>query len=116
MSDLSNANGEHKLLQLQLEVSIFQEGDHFVSFCPALNLSSYGKTIEESRLAFHEALEIYIEYALENDTLEKDLLAHGWTLRKLPIAKYEPPANPLQDVPAGLFRQRFTESVQIPVC
>lgn len=32
--------------------------------------------------AFREALEIFIEYGVENDTLEQNLLACGWKLRQ----------------------------------
>lgn len=38
-------------------VAIFKEGESFVSLCPELNVSSYGDTLSEAKLAIKEAIE-----------------------------------------------------------
>ena len=53
-----------------VSVIIEREGDWFVAFCPALEVASQGKTIEEARANLKEALELYLEHA---DPSELDL-------------------------------------------
>ncbi len=42
---------------------IWKEGRQFVSKCPELGVSSYGKTPEGARSALQEAIELYLENA-----------------------------------------------------
>ncbi|KXK54001.1 MAG: hypothetical protein UZ07_CHB004002639 [Chlorobi bacterium OLB7] len=59
-----------------------------MAVCPALDVSSYGDTMEEAKNAFEEALEIFIEETVDRGTLEKELLRMGWTLS---AKEYRPP-------------------------
>ncbi len=73
---------------LNVAVLLIKEGECIVAYCPALELSSYGKTEEEAKEYFKDALDIFIKDTVEKGTLEKNLLKFGWMLRS---TDYEPP-------------------------
>lgn len=77
-------------MQLKIEVDIFiaKDGDYFVAYCPALNLSSYGRTAQEATDSFKIDLEIFVEETGRKGTLEKYLLQNGWNLQ---LHNYTPP-------------------------
>ncbi len=80
-----------KKLHIDVPVMFFREGDHMVAYCPALELSSYGKTEEKAKKAFEQAVNIFFEETERKGTLEKVLLSLGWSLRQKPSCRYEPP-------------------------
>ena len=51
-----------------------------MSFCPSLDLSTSSDSFNGAISAFYEALQLHVEYCVENGTLIKDLLAHGWSI------------------------------------
>jgi predicted RNase H-like HicB family nuclease len=63
-----------KSITVNVEVVLFQENTAWVSYCPALELSSYGNTKAEAKKAFDEAMEIFLAETIEKKTLEKSLL------------------------------------------
>lgn len=73
---------------LNVAVLLFKEGEYIVAYCPALELSSYGKTEEEAKEYFKDALDLFIKDTFEMGTLEKNLLKFGWILKS---TEYEPP-------------------------
>lgn len=75
-------------LNYTLPVSIFKEGDSYIAYTPALDLSTMGGTFEEVRKNFQEAVEIFFEEIIEKGTLDKVLTSYGWT--KIG-SQYEPP-------------------------
>jgi len=50
-------------MNYKLAVIIEREDDWFVAFCPELDLSSQGKSVEEARNNLKEALELYLKHA-----------------------------------------------------
>jgi predicted RNase H-like HicB family nuclease len=105
---------DHDSITVNLKVVIMQEDGHFVAYCPALNLSSYGDTEAEAKEAFDEALEIFLEETNRKGTLEKLLLKLGWQLQQIPKPSYKPPTfkkSLVKSVPKSIFE----EKVQIPV-
>ncbi len=75
-------------MSYSLPVTIFREGESFVAYTPALDLSSTGKTEQEARRMFAEAVETFFEELLEMGTLESVLGDLGWTKNK---DEFEPP-------------------------
>lgn len=69
-------------------VMIGKEGDYFVAFCPAFQISSFGKTIDEAREYFTDALDVFIKDVMKKGTLERCLIDLGWSLKR---DNYEPP-------------------------
>lgn len=69
-------------IQMSLPVMVTREGEYFVAYTPALDLSSYGKTREKAQENFEEAIGIFLEEMLERGTLYQELLSLGWVIDK----------------------------------
>ncbi|HRN27095.1 MAG: hypothetical protein IT276_11795 [Ignavibacteriaceae bacterium] len=82
-------------IKLQVDVLIIKEEDYIVAYCPALELSSYGKTKSEAKAAFEVDIKIFIDETFKSGNLEKYLLKQGWTLQQIPELDYQPPHIPL---------------------
>lgn len=104
------------VIELQLNVLVFQEGDYYVAYCPSLNLSSYGDSVEDAKTGFDEVMEAYLEECKDNGSLRDDLVKNGWTFNIQNHKKAEPPAMIELNIPGGLLRQQFNESWSVPVC
>ncbi len=61
-----------------LPVTYFKEGNQFIAYAPALDLSTCGKTIEEARRRFGEASRLFFAELRRMGTLEETLLNLGW--------------------------------------
>jgi predicted RNase H-like HicB family nuclease len=83
-----------KNTRVHVPVSFYKEGDYVVAYCPALELSSYGKTEEAAKRAFGRAVSIFLEETQRKGTLERVLLSLGWSLRQKPSCRYELPLFP----------------------
>lgn len=64
-----------------LPVTIFREGDAFVAYTPALDLSSVGDSLEEAQRNFSEAAKLFVETCIEKGTLDDVLADMGWVKR-----------------------------------
>ena len=62
----------------KIPVTIFREGDSFISYSPALDLSTTALTFEETKKRFAEAVNIFFEEIEKMGTLEKVLADLGW--------------------------------------
>jgi len=113
MKNIIKVDDKNKVIVLQLSVLVFQEGKYFVAYCPSLNLSSYGNSIKDAKKAFDEAMQDYIDYCMENNSLHEDLLKNGW---KVVSDKIEPPSQVELNIPAGLLRTQFNENWRVGVC
>jgi len=105
---------EINAIRVQVEVNLKKEGDYIIANCPALSLSSFGKTEEEARAAFSEALETFMEDVLERGVLEKALLDLGWSLRKLPVPEYLPPKTETINSMLSQASRSFSQVISIP--
>jgi len=107
--------GKNSIL-VSLSVLLGKEGDYYIAYCPALDLSAYGRSEKEAKASFETSLNIFFEEAVKNGTLEKLLLRLGWTLRQAPEVKYEPPEfagkTPTINMTVG---REIIERVAIPV-
>jgi len=65
-------------LKLSLPVSFLREGDCFIAYSPALDLSTSANSFEKAKKRFVEATEIFFEELLEKGTLNEVLLELGW--------------------------------------
>ena len=68
------------VIELDVLISRDKETRLYVAYCPALELSSYAKTKEESQKAFHDVLEDFVEDTHNKGTFNEYLLKHGWKL------------------------------------
>lgn len=75
-------------LEFNLPVSVIKEDKDYIAFSPALDLSTCGKSYEEARERFLEAVNIFFEEIIKKETLESALKNLGW---KKVQAKWKPP-------------------------
>lgn len=61
-----------------LPVDILKEGDSFIAYTPALDLSTVGDTFEEAQQRFKEAVQIFFEEINEKGTVDEVLTELGW--------------------------------------
>lgn len=81
-------------IKVDVSVFLFKEDDVFHAYCPELDLVGYDYTEEGAKKSFEFVLKDYLDYTVENGTLEQDLLNHGW--RKFKSGKVvEPTASSL---------------------
>ena len=115
MTNLIKTDG-NSVVHVLLEVDLYKQGDYVVSYCPSLELSSFGLTEKEAKEGFEGALHSFIEDTHNKGTLERVLLDLGWSLRKLPKVKYQPPIHKVRTQARIAFLIRtFNEKVAIPV-
>ncbi len=63
---------------ITLSVTLLKEGEQFIVYSPALDLSACGKTLEEARRRFGEAAMLFIEELHKKGTLEEVFGGLGW--------------------------------------
>ena len=103
------------IIQLDVLISRDKETKLYVSYCPSLELSSYGKTKEEAKKAFHEVLEDFVEDTYEKGTFNEYLFKHGWQLKTKPEMNYLPPVPDITDLVNNIMpTEAFKQSFKIP--
>ena len=65
-------------VEFSLPVSILKEGDSFIAYTPALDLSTAGDTFKEAQKNFIEAVNIFFEELMEMNTIDEVLIGLGW--------------------------------------
>jgi predicted RNase H-like HicB family nuclease len=115
MSNFIKTDGDNSVIELQLNVLVFQEGDYFVAYCPSLNLSSYGDSVQDAKDGFDETMKSYIENCESYHSLNEDLTKLGWKVKKFPNQnRPEPPAQVELDIPAGTLKTQFNQNWMVP--
>ncbi|MBK5102232.1 MAG: hypothetical protein JJE15_14750 [Desulfobacteraceae bacterium] len=66
------------MFQIEFDGIIFEEGETFVAYCPKLDLSSCGNTIDEARKNLKTAVRLFLEEAEKMGTLEDILKESGY--------------------------------------
>ena len=103
---------------VDVDVLLVKEGEFFVTYCPALEVSSYGHSEKEAKSGFEEALKIFIEETEKRGSFEKALLKMGWSLKQLPIPSYIPPKTKLTSLSKFKYGKpavKFKESIALPL-
>jgi predicted RNase H-like HicB family nuclease len=67
-------------IKMTVEIIVVKEDDFFVAYCPALELSGYGDTIEKAKKSFETEIKVFFEETHQRGTLERYLLKNGWSL------------------------------------
>lgn len=58
----------------------FKEGDNIIIYSPAIDLSGYGKNVDEAQKSFEIAMEEFLRYTMNKGTFEKVLRKLGWNI------------------------------------
>ncbi len=66
------------MLAIDYDILIFKEGDNFISYCPELDLSSCGSSIEQARGMLRTAVRLFLEESEKIGTLEDILEECGY--------------------------------------
>ena len=77
-----------KIMFVKLPVSILKEGNRFVVYSPALDLSTSGKTYNEAKKRFAEIVDIFFEEIDKKGSSETVLKELGW---KKVQTQWQPP-------------------------
>ncbi|HEY4496130.1 MAG TPA: hypothetical protein VJC04_02115 [Candidatus Paceibacterota bacterium] len=64
----------------KISVAFIKEGNQFVAYSPALDLSTCGNTLTEARSRFAEAAKLFFEELKRKGTLKIVLKNLGWKL------------------------------------
>jgi len=87
-----------KKFNFKLPVTIFKEGDAFIAYTPALDLSTSGKSLQQVKKRFAEAVIIFFEELEEIGTTEDVLRDLGWKKYKQEWKPAIPIAHELQEM------------------
>src|SRR4030042_4670735 len=68
-----------KKIDFKLSVMFLREGEKFIAFSPALDLSTSGETLEEAKRRFSEAAHLFFEEIIKRGILEQTLSELGWS-------------------------------------
>lgn len=101
---------------------LFKEDGSFVVYCPALDLSAYGDTEDDTKKAFEEVLSLNMEYMMNKGTFFEDLKSHGWKIKGKKQRKIKAPTfdemlkrnNALQDITHNKDYIKYTQGVSLP--
>lgn len=69
-------------INIQLPVSVFREGKHFIAYTPVLDLSASGRDYAHVVRRFHEVVGIFFEEILKKGTVREVLGGFGWQKTK----------------------------------
>ncbi|HHT9107458.1 MAG TPA: type II toxin-antitoxin system HicB family antitoxin [Candidatus Wunengus sp. YC63] len=77
------------MVSIEFDVIVFKEGQVFIAYCPELDVSSCGNTIEQSRENLKTAVRLFLEEAEKMGTLEDILIEAGYKRDK--ADRWQPP-------------------------
>jgi predicted RNase H-like HicB family nuclease len=69
-------------MRLYLTIKIWQEGKHYIAYCPELEVASQGKNQEHALKRIKEALEGFLEETKKMGTLDEILEKSGFVRKK----------------------------------
>jgi len=81
-----------KSVNVSLGMYLFKEGESYIVYCPALDLSAYGDSEEHAKKSFADIFAITIKYMLNKNTVKDDLIKHGWQIKSLKQKKIKAPS------------------------
>ena len=99
---------------IEVLVAFAKEGDTYVAYCPALELSSQGDSIRNAQKNFEEAIKLFFEELERMGTLEQALTELGWIKTKTqtrPKSTWVPPRResypkPYSRIPLHILARR----------
>jgi hypothetical protein len=83
--------GQSHTIEIHLPLIIFKDSDSQVVYCPALDVSGYGKTEHEAFESFKICMDEFFQYTLNKNTFRDELQRLGWKLKKSKTKPMIPP-------------------------
>lgn len=78
-------------IKFVLPLILFEEDGATICYCPAIDLSGYGKNETEAMKSYQISIGEYFLYTARKKTLKADLTRLGWTIKKSLSKKMIPP-------------------------
>jgi|HigsolmetaAR206D_1030411.scaffolds.fasta_scaffold07319_2 Uncharacterized conserved protein len=104
-----HAISDHQIaIRFRLPAHVTREGDWFVAYCPAMDVSSQGRTRDEALSALTEAVTATLEFCIEQNTIDQVLRSLGFRQGK--PDHIEDPADDVIDVPIDLIADAANRS------
>jgi len=69
---------ENSGVKVSVPLILFNEDDNQIVYCPALEVTGYGKTEEEAKESFETSLSMFFEYTMHKKTIDSELTKLGW--------------------------------------
>lgn len=70
-------------IDVRLLLMQFEDENHiFFVYSPHLDLTGYGRTLQEAKLAFEDALNDFFDYTVKHNTLQNVLSKLGWSAKQ----------------------------------
>ena len=66
------------MFQIEFDGIVFKEGEIFISYCPKIDVSSCGNTVDEARTNLKTAVRLFLEEAAKMGTVEDILIESGY--------------------------------------
>jgi hypothetical protein len=103
-------------IETELEVFLFEEDGIWVSYCPALEVSSYGDNMDDAKDAFEDAVKIFFEETTKKGTLGQCLKQLGWEVKESPSLICNKPKLSISSLIENIGKkyQQYNEKVEIP--
>jgi predicted RNase H-like HicB family nuclease len=94
--------------QFQLYGNIKKQGKWYIAYCPPLDLSTQGKTLEEAKKNLIEASQLFLVSCLERGTLDQALKELGFIPLKGKVSEEEalPRGSFMFPVPIPMMLQK----------
>ena len=78
---MSGVVSPHKVYRINLEAAVFQERDHWIGECPAVQVVTQGATEAAAAEALREAVALWFESCIARGTLDAALTECGFRER-----------------------------------
>jgi hypothetical protein len=69
-------------IDVKLSFISFKEDNAEIIYCPALDISGYGRDLKEAAASFKISLGEFFQYSLNKNTFFSELQRLGWKIRK----------------------------------
>ena len=88
-----------KIGKFTFRAETFREDSSYVSLCPELGVSSFGKTEKEAKESLKEAVELFLEECERLGTLKDVLEESGFKIRGV---SWQPPQPKIETIAIGV--------------
>jgi len=77
------------MIKMNFDMIVFKEGETFVAYCPELDLSSCGSSVEHAKEMLKTAIRLFLEESEKMGTLDEILSEVNYTVNR--DGRYVPP-------------------------
>lgn len=78
-------------INVKLPLIAFEEDGSKIVYCPALDVSGYGRTDDEANESFAISLESFLSYSINKGTFLEELQKLGWKVKSMNQQLMRPP-------------------------